>query len=276
MPSRIDPYWEEKVRGIKANNRRWGEPRIWKELQQDERFEKDGPSQGWVASFLRRIKDEDLTAYRLVHWPETFERGDLPWEASAATLELLALQDRFAGFGRPTLRLARWFWRVTMAAPDLPAFMDSEQGRWGIARLLAAWETLGKAPEQGREGIEWYLAYAPWRDDSQGNTGLEEWKKIYGHAVKDRVIPGYPDLGGMGFPHTEKGWQATAELGGEALSNRARLDFEKSEQEGNSGQSDAGRQARTRRVTPTAREVEAAWEAVSSRKGGEEKEHGKA
>ena len=51
--------------------------------------------------------------YERVYWPESFEHGALPWEAAEAVLELIAFQEP----KRPTVREARWFWRITQAAP---------------------------------------------------------------------------------------------------------------------------------------------------------------
>ncbi len=125
MPARMDPQWIEKVKSIKANERaRWGAPRITRALEEEAAREGryDCPSERAVSSILRKIAAEDLREYRFLYWPDTFERGDLPWEASEAALELLALKEFAPGEARPSVRLARWFWRITQAAPRmLPA-----------------------------------------------------------------------------------------------------------------------------------------------------------
>ena len=43
------------------------------------------------------VEEKDRARYRTFYWPESTERGDLPWEASAAALELMGyLRERFS------------------------------------------------------------------------------------------------------------------------------------------------------------------------------------
>ena len=60
----------------------------------------------------------ERTPYRLVYWPESFERGDLPWEAALSALRLLKVSFGKKG-ARPTVRFVRWYWRVSQSAPEL-------------------------------------------------------------------------------------------------------------------------------------------------------------
>jgi hypothetical protein len=102
---------------------------------------------------------QDLAEYRDFYWPESMERGDLPWDASAAALELLGfVVDGETPRGRPSARLAKQFWRVTLAAPDATA-----DKRLQIAALLSMWTANGQRHRNEVRGIEWYLAFAPWR-----------------------------------------------------------------------------------------------------------------
>lgn len=106
----------------------------------------DFPSARTVAR--RQAEFRNLTAveqedYRLYFFPETHERAshDLPWESAAACLDLTEhLAERFGR--RPTVRLAKWFWRVTMARPGLVT-----ENRYFAARWLAIWEIF--EPEHG-------------------------------------------------------------------------------------------------------------------------------
>jgi hypothetical protein len=133
--------------------------------------------------------------YRDFRWPESMEAGLLPWPASAAALELLGIQrtrdmwsqiGRDPGelptsafdlpIGRPSVRLARWFWRVTQSAPDLLAFppevpevpsplpLNKLPGRYYIAQALAVHEAAGEISQRLLDAVETYFAYAPWRD----------------------------------------------------------------------------------------------------------------
>ena len=79
----------------------------------------------------------------------------MPWEASAACLELLGNTLD----SRPTIRMALAFWRITAAAPDL-----NVRKREKLARVWSGWEALGDlAVPQDLRNLESYLAYAPWR-----------------------------------------------------------------------------------------------------------------
>ena len=104
------------------------------------------------------MEEEERTQYRHFYWPESMERGDLPWEASGAALELLGHLQWKVPLGRPTVRLFKWFWRVTLAANGTRI-----QTRYQAAVLLSRWERLGDRPPDDVRGIEWYFAFAPWR-----------------------------------------------------------------------------------------------------------------
>jgi hypothetical protein len=138
---------------------------------------------------IQRIKDEftpeEQREYERFRWPESIEAGVLPWEASAAALELLGIQmnmNQYAQIARangvqhfappevrPSMRLVRWYWRVTHIAPDLPVYspipgvVPDGPGRYDIAKALAVCEAAGAMPQRLRDAVEAYLAYAPWR-----------------------------------------------------------------------------------------------------------------
>jgi hypothetical protein len=78
------------------------------------------PSQRTIGRELTAFKRETAETreqYERVYWPETFQRGasGLPWEASRDVLELLDMIKP----ERPTVRQARWWWRVQLAAPEM-------------------------------------------------------------------------------------------------------------------------------------------------------------
>lgn len=91
----------------------------------------------------------------LFEWPQAMEAGALPWEASEAALDLLAWRDA-QGIGRPTVRLAGWYWRVKQARPALP-IEEAHQ----LAGSLSAWDfarATGRGAIRLPEGLDLYLA----------------------------------------------------------------------------------------------------------------------
>ena len=143
-----DRYWVEFVRTEGANNPKLSAAAITRKAEKRAaRFGRDDPpSARAVGRILKRLRDmseQDVGQYRYVFWPESFERGDLPWEAQAATLELLKFmndspdavpdaeaepdlcygaeprfaEDAIASLSRPSVYVARWYWRLSQALP---------------------------------------------------------------------------------------------------------------------------------------------------------------
>lgn len=129
---RTDSFWVERVRSLVAN-----EPGVTLAAMA-RRVEEEGKRRGRddypAERTIRRIRDDyhklapaEQAGYREVYWPESFERGDLPWEAAPAVLELLRdWRARHFREGdpdrrppRPETRHALWFWRVTLANAGL-------------------------------------------------------------------------------------------------------------------------------------------------------------
>ena len=171
MPLKTDSYWIERILSIKANNRRWGAGRITTQLEigAEQAGRTDVPIERTVSRILAKewsgLTDEEQAQYQFFHWPESMVRGDLPWEASAAALDL-CWQFHITHKGRPSIRLVKWFWRVTLAAPDAP-----RGDRFDAASLLAVEESGALNLLDDLRGIEWNLAFAPWRS--------EERRKVY-------------------------------------------------------------------------------------------------
>lgn len=191
MPRRpVDAYWRERVRQLVENEPGRSPRSIAALLAREGRARQ---RYGWPSErTVRRLRDEhrarsepERAHYREVRWPETMEQGALPWEASAALLELLRQRASFNT--RPTVREARWFWRVTQAAPDAPV-----RSRATLAGWLAAWEALGagEIPEVEVRRVEGYLSYRPWTD--QGAIAYEA------AVTEGRALPCPP--AGMDLP----------------------------------------------------------------------------
>ena len=160
MPNiRIRDSWKELIRGVKANNPRYGPNRIREELERL-RPGAEYPSPRTIGRVLESFQDlprELRDQYLRFYWPEAMENGLLPWESSAASLELRRHADAI-GADRPTIRCVRWFWRVTQIIPDATL-----QER----REIAAYVGVASALRGSREDAIGVLRDCEWR--------LEHW-----------------------------------------------------------------------------------------------------
>lgn len=106
----------------------------------------DAPSERtvrrWIAEWHELGADRRLQ-YQLVYWPETFERNALPWEAVADTFVLWRVMGQ-----RPTVRLAKWWWRVGLSLPGIPMNVVFE-----LAGLMASYE-VGVFDDQALREVE--------------------------------------------------------------------------------------------------------------------------
>ena len=125
--------------------------RKWQEITP---LRKPLPSERSVRRWLRDEWPQGETEqYDRVAWPESFlPPAPLPWEASRATLELLA----HTAPTRPTVRLARWHYWVCLAAPES---LHVGERVW-LAYLLAAYDLHGQLALIQRD-VEVYLAEVP-------------------------------------------------------------------------------------------------------------------
>jgi hypothetical protein len=190
---KVDQDWVTVIYTLKANEPKLGARAILTKLQKarkDAGISEKCPGLRTVGRYLKEwpgLPEEERRLYRDLYWPESFERGDLPWEASAAALELIQVwgggprllmispeaRRHLTPSARPSVRLARWFWHVTQAAPGAPAFERRHVAGW-----LAAAEAVGS---DVRRVAEDWLWYAPWRS--------EEAQAAYEKALADGTIP---------------------------------------------------------------------------------------
>ena len=194
MPNtRIRDEWEPMVMEIIADlGPRTGPTPILRELKDrverlrksGEQFPNDYPSTRTIQRIKEDITPKELREYESFRWPESMKAGSLPWEASAATLELLGYWRR-QSHRRTSVRLARWHWYATQAAPDLPILLPEPlSGRLAIALLLSDWELRENTPQSDKDAIEAYLSYAPWRNGDN--------KKLYLEALGQGDFPPVP------------------------------------------------------------------------------------
>lgn len=160
----IDEYWRQRVCLLTENEPGLSARAMAKRLEKEAEAKKrdDSPSERWVRKeqvAFRSRQLEERIPYRQFTWPESMGAPDLPWEASAAALELLREHHK-RNFPRPVLALVQWFWRVTMAVPAL-----SFGRRFELATFLHGCEVGGAAvsPVSWRR-VEARIASDEWPD----------------------------------------------------------------------------------------------------------------
>lgn len=174
MPRKTDPFWIPHVTGLKAKGL------TAKQIEVALDAMEDVPPAVGAAPRERTIRamtptPEALEEERQLRWPEAMGPSGLPWEASNAILRLLRYHFDH-GRARPTVRLARWYWRLRLAAGDdapdeylvphatLVASIEA-RGDFDIAPLLRLTEA--------------ELAYRIWE--------LPEWSRYIRAQVEGRV-----------------------------------------------------------------------------------------
>ena len=112
------------------------------------------------------MTEADKAHYREFYWPESMERGDLPWEAAPYALEYLRhrLHDTKMSNGQPSIRppvirptneAILWFWKVSMAAPTAP---------FRLRNQIATYLTWLHLQRPVAEIFELFLAHTPWEN----------------------------------------------------------------------------------------------------------------
>lgn len=116
------------------------------------------------------LSEKDQETYRRFYWPESMENIDLPWEATAAALELLLEGDKLLGNAwQPSIKAVRFFWQVSQATEtDTPFWL-----RLGAAMSLMRADR-NHDPEIAK-AVQWFLAYRPWKH--------KKWARDYDDAI---------------------------------------------------------------------------------------------
>jgi len=164
--SPVDEFWLKKINELTANFPKLGPKAAAQRFEKDPECaaRDDWPSESTIGRKQREFRRKDpaeQVGYRWLHWPESFDEGALPWESAGAALEVLRFY-REKGTGRPPIALARWYWRLTLAAPDAPF-----AGRFQMAALLqaAAFPNMPPEAQDWPEAVEEWLTYGPWRSE---------------------------------------------------------------------------------------------------------------
>jgi hypothetical protein len=163
MP-KVDKY-DQVIAELAAEHRRASE--VWRKFQElaAENGWTDVPAERTVkrrVAEFHGLPDAQRQLNRLFRWPTSMHDGVVPWEAAEAALDLLRLRNELS-VSRPVNREVLWFWRLTLARPDM-----NEEDRAHLATSLAKDDfaevlTGRQFNEPYDENLEWYLAYAPWR-----------------------------------------------------------------------------------------------------------------
>jgi hypothetical protein len=194
MPRRpIHRFWQDRIKELTENFPGISAEAVEATLRQNTAAARRAgasdavPTPRTIARYIRAFKpqpEQDRLAYRYASWPESMESVFLPWEASRPLLDLLYERlknykgsPEAAMYTLPTNLEARWFWRLTLAAPTLPI-----EQRANMAKQIADTERFFPPDEVKRvlEHFKWQLTFQTWRDD----------RKIeYEAAQKVKVIP---------------------------------------------------------------------------------------
>ena len=195
--------------------------KLRRNLSDDDTLSK-APSLRTVQRHVKELRDPEnpskLTKNKLFRFPEAMEKRWLPWESTRHCLDLLrwCLDN---DYGRPNIRLTKWYWRVCLADPDNSLTVSNmfeearkQNNREEIEQALAKAVTSEQASIRQRllkaeqlsysdliseltteekpipiEITEFELAYQPWRSP----TDNEAFKNIVKNLeVKPVHIPG--------------------------------------------------------------------------------------
>ncbi len=112
-------------------------------------------SERTVSRWLKELKDAEPAEqiqYQYVSWPSSMGGPDLPWEASRAVLDLLRWRKDLK-LPPPMTVEAKWFWRITLAAPALERIVRSYAAlMMALHELMGDFEGIDKA-------YQWLAAY---------------------------------------------------------------------------------------------------------------------
>ncbi len=159
----ISEYWQMQIKRLAENAAHSAESiaATLKERGQVEGVEEPVPAVRTIARYVRefrKLPEIERRPYRYFVWPDSMGTPDLPWEASRAALDLT--RHRYAlGLHPPTTVEAKWFWRLTLAAPALRLEYRSK-----MALDLAVGELIGTRSI----AAHWAVAYG----DSEASLEL--------------------------------------------------------------------------------------------------------
>ncbi len=149
----------------------------------------------WLEEFDKKKSPEFRDQFRQFYWPESMEKGLLPWEASRAGLDLLCEYQK-RGWYRPLLAVVRAYSDVLNALPfERDDGHDREPVRWAIAHILAAVQLVpSRRKGESLREIETFLA--------SRKTDLQI--KVPKDVERIFRLVGHPDLPAKERPRTAR------------------------------------------------------------------------
>lgn len=113
---KTDPWYGEQVGALAEDGWKPGTIAQWVREEAMRRRREDIPSERTFRRLYKEHKDKPVEARQLaayIKWPESFSDTGipLPYEAAPPLLRLLRFRIR------PTVRTARWYWRIVQSMP---------------------------------------------------------------------------------------------------------------------------------------------------------------
>ena len=131
----------------------------------------DPPSVRTVRRFYQEHMNQDpeqRQQFEPFRWPDSMLTAGIPWEASPAVLELL-----WWGNNGLTVGFMKWYWRVHLAALDLPI-----QDKQFAADQMNDREPNPELFRVQMRAIETYLACGPWRETEDASRN-QIWQELF-------------------------------------------------------------------------------------------------
>jgi hypothetical protein len=166
LRARIDAHWQQRVKSIVENYSDWSAKRIENLLKHEaERLERrDWPRERTIRRMRQRhldSPDDVRSKYRFFRWPDSMERGELPWEAAPFAFEVIRTGD-----SEVLMSHMKWLWRVELAIGDAPFPLRRQ-----FAMLLAAREA--GADVEVTPDIHEQMVKAAWRSSEVTANSFE-------------------------------------------------------------------------------------------------------
>jgi len=203
MPRLIHEEYEALLYQIMADHPEYGGVRIKNAMTETAKrygIDEKPPATRTIEKRVAKIKADaaamaKVEALRRVRYPESFGDLDLPWESVPHILDFMTIYPSLQadpnlvdimvdGSYLPTTRAAKWYWRLTLAAPDSP-----QRSRCIMAFMSAFAEVTEKQEYKNlyNRNIESWLLFKPWvLQGETDNEGMRQRMKVYSEDIEYR------------------------------------------------------------------------------------------